>query len=71
MGKRGQYVFTDGKDEEHISKGVYNTFTERNLRYSQVAPLGIPEHRDLSSYHILLTLLIDIDRHVQGGKYKD
>ena len=41
MGKRGQFVFTDGKDEEHISHGIYDTYTERNLRYSQVAPLDM------------------------------
>eukprot|EP01126_Amoeba_proteus_P052478 TRINITY_DN6339_c0_g2_i2.p1 TRINITY_DN6339_c0_g2~~TRINITY_DN6339_c0_g2_i2.p1 ORF type:complete len:557 (-),score=137.58 TRINITY_DN6339_c0_g2_i2:66-1736(-) len=39
MGKKGQYVFTDGLDEEHISRGVYDTYTKTNLRYSQVAPL--------------------------------
>lgn len=38
MGKRGQYVWTDGKDEEHISRGVFNAYTKRNLRYSQVSP---------------------------------
>jgi fumarate hydratase class I len=38
VGKRGGNVFTDGNDEEHLAKGVYDTYTERNLRYSQVAP---------------------------------
>eukprot|EP00937_MAST-01D_sp_MAST-1D-sp2_P006450 g6450.t1 len=38
MGKRGQNVLTAGSDEEHLSRGVYNTYTERCLRYSQVAP---------------------------------
>ncbi|CAN0378404.1 unnamed protein product, partial [Discosporangium mesarthrocarpum] len=33
-----QYVLTDEKDEEHISRGVYDTYTKSNLRYSQVAP---------------------------------
>jgi fumarate hydratase class I len=37
-GKRGQYVLTDGDDEEHLSGGVYDTYTQTNLRYSQVAP---------------------------------
>jgi fumarate hydratase, class I len=41
MGKRGQYVMTDGNDEEHLSKGVYNAYTENNLRYSQVAPIDM------------------------------
>uniref|UniRef100_A0A7S0LM97 fumarate hydratase n=1 Tax=Coccolithus braarudii TaxID=221442 RepID=A0A7S0LM97_9EUKA len=39
MGKRGQHVFTDGADEEHLSRGVFDTYTGTNLRYSQVAPL--------------------------------
>lgn len=41
MGKKGQYVWTEGRDEEAISKGVYNTYTSHNLRYSQVAPLDM------------------------------
>ena len=41
MGKRGQYVLTDGHDEEHLSHGVYDTYTTTNLRYSQVAPLDM------------------------------
>lgn len=40
-GKKGQHVWTDGNDAEHISRGVYNTYTKRNLRYSQVAPLDM------------------------------
>lgn len=32
IGKRGQYVLTDGKDEEHISHGIYDTYTKTNLR---------------------------------------
>lgn len=36
MGKKGQFVWTNGKDEEAISKGVFQSYTERNLRYSQV-----------------------------------
>ena len=35
-GKKGQYVWTDCVDEEALSKGVYNTYTSKNLRYSQV-----------------------------------
>ena len=33
MGKRGQHVLTDGNDEEHLSHGVYDTYTGTNLRY--------------------------------------
>eukprot|EP00405_Crypthecodinium_cohnii_P016431 CAMPEP_0206448762 /NCGR_PEP_ID=MMETSP0324_2-20121206/17680_1 /ASSEMBLY_ACC=CAM_ASM_000836 /TAXON_ID=2866 /ORGANISM="Crypthecodinium cohnii, Strain Seligo" /LENGTH=572 /DNA_ID=CAMNT_0053917997 /DNA_START=184 /DNA_END=1902 /DNA_ORIENTATION=+ len=41
MGKRGQNVFTDMDDEAHLSRGVYEAYTKRNLRYSQVAPLSM------------------------------
>ena len=43
VGKRGQRVLTTGPgpDEEALSKGVYNTYTNTNLRYSQVAPLDM------------------------------
>lgn len=39
--KKGQQVWTDGQDEEHISKGIYQTFTQDNLRYSQNAPINM------------------------------
>ena len=35
-GKKGQYVWTEGNDAEAISRGIYNTYTKKNLRYSQV-----------------------------------
>src|SRR5690349_6862030 len=41
MGKKGQAVWTGGGDEEAISKGVYKTYTETNLRYSQVSPISM------------------------------
>jgi fumarate hydratase, class I len=41
MGKKGQRVWTGGGDEAAIAKGVYKTYTETNLRYSQVAPLSM------------------------------
>ena len=41
MGKKGQRVWTDGCDEEALSKGVYNTYVNENLRYSQNAPLNM------------------------------
>lgn len=39
MGKKGQHVWTDMSDEEHLSRGIFDTYTKTNLRYSQVAPL--------------------------------
>jgi len=41
MGKKGQRVWTGGGDEAAIAKGVFKTYTETNLRYSQVAPLSM------------------------------
>jgi fumarate hydratase class I len=39
FGKKGQFVLTDYDEEEAISEGVYETYQEKNLRYSQIAPL--------------------------------
>lgn len=41
VGKKGQNVWTGSNDEEALSKGVYNTFVEDNLRYSQNAALNM------------------------------
>ena len=42
-GEKGQQVWTGYCDEEHLSHGVYDTYTECNLRYSQNAPLSMYE----------------------------
>ncbi|MDF2704719.1 MAG: fumarate hydratase [Nonomuraea muscovyensis] len=46
MGKRGRHVLTDGRDAEHISRGVYDAYTRLNLRYSQMAPLTMWEEKN-------------------------
>jgi fumarate hydratase class I len=38
-GKKGQYVLTTGDDREPLSRGVFDTYTGTNLRYSQMAPI--------------------------------
>ena len=38
-GKKGQYVFTGGGDDEAIAEGIFDTYQRDNLRYSQMAPL--------------------------------
>ena len=43
MGKKGQQVWTGGDDAAAISAGIRRTYTETNLRYSQVAPLSMYE----------------------------
>src|SRR5262252_5614029 len=49
MGKRGGEVLTDGRDEEHLARGVYDAYTQLNLRYSQLAPLTMWEERNTGS----------------------
>jgi fumarate hydratase class I len=44
--KKGQQVWTGAKDEEFIAKGIYKTYTEENLRYSQTAPLNMYDEVD-------------------------
>lgn len=41
MGKKGQYVWTDGNDEAALSEGIKRIYTETNLRYSQMAALDM------------------------------
>ncbi len=41
VAKKGQQVWTGGGDEKHLSKGIYKTYTEENLRYSQTVPLDM------------------------------
>jgi fumarate hydratase class I len=46
VAKKGQLVWTGVKDEEYLAKGVYKTYTEENLRYSQTAPLNMFDEVD-------------------------
>lgn len=39
--KKGNQVWTNGDDEEALSLGIYKTYTEENLRYSQTIPLDM------------------------------
>ena len=43
FGKKGQRVWVDGDEEEALSWGVHRTYTETNLRYSQMAPVSMYE----------------------------
>ena len=46
MGKKGQRTLTSEKDEVSISRGVYDAFTNLNLRYSQMAPITLWEEKN-------------------------
>ena len=43
IGKKGQNVWTGFNDEKAITHGIYKTYTEENLRYSQTVPLSMYE----------------------------
>ena len=64
VGKRGQGVLTDGADEEHLSRGVYEAYTELNLRYSQLAPLTMWEEKNTGS-----NLPAQIELYATGKDY--
>ena len=65
-GNKGQNVYTGGGDEERLSKGVYLTYTEDNLRYSQNAPLTMFDEVNTGC-----NLPAQIDLHaVDGNEYK-
>ena len=66
MGKKGQFVMTGGGDEEAISRGVFDTYTETNLRYSQNAPLSTFEEINTKTN---LPAQIEISA-VDGDAYK-
>ncbi len=65
-GEKGQQVWTGFCDEEAISKGVYKTYTEENLRYSQNAPLSMYEEVNTKCN---LPAQIDLEA-TEGMEYK-
>ena len=65
-GEKGQHVWTGFCDEEALSKGVYKTYTEENLRYSQNAPLNM---YDEVNTRCNLPAQIDIEA-TEGEEYR-
>ena len=65
-GEKGQQVWTGFCDEEALSRGVYNTYTEENLRYSQNAPLTMYEEVNTKCN---LPAQIDIEA-CEGAEYR-
>mgnify|MGYP000495216813 CR=1 FL=1 len=66
IAKKGQYVLTEGVDEESLSHGIFQAYTEENLRYSQVVPLTMYEEKNSGCN---LPAQIDIYA-VPGGEYR-
>ncbi len=66
MGKKGQQVWTGGGDEAALSKGVYEAYTENNLRYSQNAALNMFDEKNTGT-----NLPAQLDLYaVDGEAYK-
>ena len=65
-GEKGQQVWTGFCDEEALARGVYDTYTEENLRYSQNAPLNMYDEVNTKCN---LPAQIDIEA-TEGMEYK-
>ena len=66
IGKKGERVWTGVNDEEYLSKGIYKTYTEENLRYSQTVALDM--YREINSE---TNLPAQIDLYATpGAEYK-
>ena len=66
VAKKGQKVWTGAKDEKFLSHGIFKTYTEENLRYSQNAPLTMYEEKNTGC-----NLPAQIDVYAtEGDEYK-
>ena len=66
IGKKGENVLTGADDSKALSKGIFNTFTKRNLRYSQIVPLTMFDEQNTGT-----NLPAQIDLYAeQGNEYK-
>ncbi len=66
VGKKGQQVWTGARDEEFLSQGVYETYTQQNLRYSQTTALDMYEEKNTGT-----NLPAQIDLYAtEGAEYK-
>lgn len=66
VGKKGENVFTGANDAKYLSKGIFDTYQERNLRYSQVVPLTMLDEKNTGTN---LPAQIDIYAE-EGDKYE-
>lgn len=66
IGKKGEQVLTGGEDEKNLSQGIFETFRDRNLRYSQVVPFTMTEEKNTGT-----NLPAQIDLYAtKGAEYK-
>ena len=66
IGKKGEDVYTGANDAEELSKGIFATYADRNLRYSQVVPFTMTKEKNTGT-----NLPAQIDLYAeQGNKYE-
>lgn len=46
IGKKGEDVYTGVNDAEYLSRGIFQTFQEKNLRYSQIVPFNMFDEKN-------------------------
>ena len=66
IGKKGENVFTGANDAKYISKGIFDTYGNKNLRYSQIVPLSMFEEKNTGTN---LPAQIDIYSE-EGNEYQ-
>jgi fumarate hydratase, class I len=66
MCRKGEDVYTGARDAEHLSRGIYETYKNKNLRYSQVVPLTMFDEKNTGTN---LPAQIDI-YSTEGNKYE-
>lgn len=66
MAKKGENVWTGVEDAEYLSRGIYETYKERNLRYSQVVPFTMTEEKNTGT-----NLPAQIDIYAKPGNSYD
>jgi fumarate hydratase class I len=49
MAKKGENVYSGVDDAEYLSKGIFNTYQNKNLRYSQIVPISMFEEKNSGS----------------------
>lgn len=66
MAKKGENVYTGADDAQWLSKGIFNTYEKKNLRYSQIVPISMFEEKNSGS-----NLPAQIDIYAKkGGSYE-
>ena len=66
MGKKGRQVWTDGNDEEALTQGVFRTYDQENLRFSQLSPISMFEEKNTGT-----NLPVQMDLYAtKGSEYE-